>query len=189
VLGAAKFEEIYNEKDELYDLSIGKTRDRKYLFLQSESKDTSEVRYMRADRPAAQFAVLLPREKGHRYYLDHREGLFYIRTNRTGRNFAVMTAPVDDPAPNNWKVFVPHRDGVRIQDIDLFRDFAVSVEKGDAADRLRIHDFKTGTWKEVAYPEPVYSVFPGDTPDYRVPHLSLQLPRASLRLRAFSTTT
>lgn len=166
VLGTAKFDEIYNEPDELYEIEIGKTRDLKYLFLQSEATDTNETRYLRADRPADQFAVILPREKGHRYYLDHREGLFYIRTNRSGRNFAVMTAPVSDPAPKNWKVFVAHRDNVRIRDIDLFKDFAVSVERGDALDHLRIHDFRTGAWTEIAYPEPVYSVVPGETPDY-----------------------
>jgi len=166
VLGSAKFEEIYNDKDELYDIGVGKTRDRKYLLLQSEAKDTSETRYLRADHPADKFAVFLPREKGHRYYLDHREGLFYIRTNRDGRNFAIMTAPVNDPAPKNWKVFVAHRDNVRIQDIDVFKDFAVSVEKGDALDHLRIYDFKTAAWKEIEYPEPVYSASPGGTPDY-----------------------
>ena len=70
---------------------------------------------------------------------------------------------MNETAPKNWKVFLAHRDDVRIQDIDLFRDFAVSVEKGDALDHLRIYDFKTGAWKEIAYPEPVYSVFPGGT--------------------------
>jgi len=166
VLGSAETEELYNEKDELYDIGISKTRDRQVLFLQSEAKDTSEVRFLRADRPADPFAVFLPRQKGHRYYLDHREGLFYIRTNRGGRNFAVVTAPVDNPAPENWKVLLAHRDDVRLQDLDVFRDFAVSVEKGNAADHLRVLDFKTGAWREIEYPEAVYSVFPGDTPDY-----------------------
>jgi oligopeptidase B len=166
VLGTARFEEIYNEKDELFDVQVGKTRDQKYLFLQSEAKDTSEARYLRADRPADHFAVFLPREKGHRYYVDHRENLFYIRTNKNGRNFAVVTAPENNPAPGNWKVFVPHRDDVRVQDIDIFKDFAVSVERGDALDHLRVYDFKTSTWKAITYPEPVYSVFPAGTPDY-----------------------
>jgi oligopeptidase B len=165
-LGAAKFEEIYNDKDELYDIGIGKTRDLQYLVLESEAKDTTELRTLRADRPADKFALFLAREKGHRDYLDHREGMFYIRTNRYGRNFAVMTAPDSDPAPKNWKVFLAHRDNVRIQDIDLFKDFAVSVEKGDALDHLRIYDFKSAAWKEIAYPEPVYAVFPGGTPDF-----------------------
>ena len=166
VLGSEKFDEIYSEKDELYDISIDKTRDRKYLLLQIDSKDTSETRYLRADRPQDTFALFLPREKGHRDFLDHREGLFYIRTNRPGHNFAVMTAPENNPDPKDWKMFVPQRENVRIQNISLFKDFAVVVEKGDALDHLRIYDFKTGAWKEISYPEPVYSVFPGGTPDY-----------------------
>jgi oligopeptidase B len=166
VLGSSKFEQLYDEKDELYDIGVDKTRDLKYLTLQIEAKDTSETRYLRADRPADPFTILLAREKGHRYYLDHREGLFYIRTNKSGHNFAIVTAPENDPAPKNWKTFVAHRDNVRIQDIDLFKDFAVLVERGDALDHLRIYDFKADTWKEVAYPEPVYSVFPGGTPEF-----------------------
>jgi oligopeptidase B len=166
VLGSPKFEEIYAEKDELYDISAGKTRDLKYIVLQIEAKDTTEVRYLRADRPNDPFTVLLPREKGHRYYLDHRENLFYIRTNKPGHNFAVMTAPVDDPSPKNWKTFVAHRENVRIQDIDVFKDFAVAVEKSEALNQLRVHDFKSGAWKSIEFPESVYSVFPGDTPEF-----------------------
>jgi oligopeptidase B len=110
--------------------------------------------------------VFLPRENGHRYYLDYRNGLFYIRTNKSGRNFAVMTAPESDPAPKNWHVFIAHNDNVRIRDFSVFRDFAVSVERGNALDNLRIHNFKTGSWQEIAYPDPVYSVFPSSNPDY-----------------------
>ena len=76
---------------------------------------------------------------------------------------------------------MPHRDDTRIQDIDLYKDFAVAVEKGNALDHLRIYDFKTSSWKEIAYPEPVYAVFPGGTPDfdshtYRYNYQSLVTP-------------
>jgi oligopeptidase B len=166
VLGAAAFDLLYDEKDELYDIGVGKTRDRKYLVLEIEAKDTSEARYLSAARPQDNFAVFLPREKKHRYYLDHREGAFYIRTNQGGINFAIMTAPENAPARKNWKVFLAHRDDVRIDNIDLFQDFAVSVEKSQALAHLRVHNFKTGTWTAIAFPEPVYSVFPGGTPEY-----------------------
>src|SRR5260370_2583169 len=96
VLGSTKFDLLYDEKDELYDIEIGKTRDRKYLVLEIDSKDTSEARYLSAARAQDNFAVFLPREKKHRYYLDHREGTFYIRTNQGGINFAIMTAPETD---------------------------------------------------------------------------------------------
>ncbi len=114
-LGAADFEPFYEEKDELYDIGLGKTRDKKYLFLGIDAKDTTEFRYLRADRPQDSFAVFLPREKKHRYYVDHREGLFYIRTNKDAKDFQVVTAPENDPSPKNWKVFIPHQDGVLIR--------------------------------------------------------------------------
>jgi oligopeptidase B len=166
VLGSAGFEPLYEEKDELYHIGLGKARDKAYLFLQIEAKDTSEVRYLRASRPQDSFAVFLPREKKHRYYVDHREGLFYIHTNKPGRDFAILTAPENDIALKNWKTFVPHRDGVRIRDIDLFKDFAVSVEKSQALNRLRVHNFKTGKWVNIDFPETVYTVVPNGTPDY-----------------------
>jgi oligopeptidase B len=77
-----------------------------------------------------------------------------------------VTAPEGDPSPANWKTFLPHRDGTRIEDIELFKDFAITFEKSEALNHLRIYDFETGTWKSIQFPEPIYSAFPGDTPDY-----------------------
>ena len=166
VLGASSFEPLYEEKDELYDIGLGKTRDKQYLILNIEAKDTSENLYLRADHPAGSFAVFLPREKKHRYYVDHREGTFYIRTNQDGKNFEIVTAPEKDPSRKNWKTFVAHRDDVLVQDIELFRDFAVVVEKSEGLNGLRVYRFGATTWGSIAFPEPVYSAFPGATPDY-----------------------
>ena len=166
VLGTPAFEPVYDEKDELYDIDLGKTRDKQYLVLNIESKDTTEARYLRAAHPADAFAVFLSREKKHRYYLDHREGTFYIKTNKPGKNFAIVTAAENDPNPKNWKTFVAHRDDVLVQDIDLFRDFAVVVEKAEGLNRLRVYQFAGRKWSPIAFPEPVYSAFPVPTPDY-----------------------
>ena len=95
-----------------------------------------------------------------------RRTVLHPHTNKPGKDFAVVTAPESDPSPKNWKVFVPYREGVRIEDIDLFRGFAVSVEKTRALNSLRVHNFQTGSWTTVAFPEPVYSASPASTPDY-----------------------
>ena len=169
VLGTAAFEHIYDEKDELYDIDLGKTRDRRILVLGIEAKDTTEMRYLRADRPQDAFVPLAPRRKGHRYYVDHREGLFYIRTDRDGVNFSVVTAPDTDPAEKNWKIWLAHRRDVLVNDLELFRDFAVSVERGNALDHLRVYNFAKKTWSAIAFPETVYAAFPGATPEYTSP--------------------
>jgi oligopeptidase B len=165
-LGQKEFDPLYEDKNETFRVSVDKTRDKKYLLLSSASTDTTEFRYLKADQPKSNFTLFLPREKQHRYFLDHRENLFYIRSDKNAKNFQVFTAPDTDPDPKNWKVFIPHRKDVLVEDIDLFRDFAVAVEKTQALGRLRIFDFKSGKWSSIAFPEPVYSVFPGETPEY-----------------------
>src|ERR1017187_7702335 len=57
VLGSPTLDLLYDEKDELYDIGVGKTRDRKYLVLEIEAKDTSEMRYLSAGRPQDNFAI------------------------------------------------------------------------------------------------------------------------------------
>ncbi len=168
-LGDESYEQIFHEADELYDIGLEKTRDRTYLILHIESKDTTECRYLRASRPEEEFAVFLPREKGHRYYIDHREKEFFIRTNRGGRNFEIRRAPEEDPSPAQWRSLVPHDDNVRIQEMDLFRNFAVVVERTDAIDRLRVHRFGLDNWTQISFAEPVYAASPAGTPDYDSP--------------------
>ena len=174
---------LYEEKDELYDIGLHKTRDKQYLLLEIESKDTSECRYLRADEPSGQFQPSSCRaRRQHRYYLDHREDLFYIRTNKGGRNFAVMTAPENDPAPQNWKVLrgAPRRrahSGYR--PVPRFRGGGGEDAMRSTACASTIST--TGAWAAIEFPEPVYAASPGGTPDsiprtYRYNYQSLVTP-------------
>ncbi len=165
-LGSAETTPLYEEKDELFRIGVNRTRDKQYLMLDISSTDTTEVRYLAASDPGADWKVFLPREKKHRYDVDHREGLFYVRSNKDAKNFQLLTAPESDPAPKNWKVFVPHQADVLVEGIDLFKDYGVVIEKYQALNRLRVHDFRTGSWHTVQFPEPVYAAFPSGNPEY-----------------------
>jgi len=161
-----KAELVFEEKDEMFGVGLGMTRDRQYLTLSMGSTDTWETRLLPADQPKGQFKAVLPREKGHKYGVDHREGLLFIRTNKDAKNFRVVTAPAADPSPKNWKEFIPAKADVLIEGLDLFKNHVVVVEKHQGLNHFRIHDFAKGGWHEVAFPEAVYSAFPGGTPDY-----------------------
>ena len=165
-LGAAELEPVYEEKDELFHIGVGRTRNKQYLVLHIGSTDTTEMRYLRSDQPQSPFHVFLAREKKHKYYIDHREGLFYVRSNKNAKNYQIMTTPDSDPDPKNWKVFVAHQPDVLSQGVDLFKDYAVVFEKHAALNRIRIHDFRTGEWHSMSFPEPVYSAFPNGNPEY-----------------------
>jgi oligopeptidase B len=55
---------------------------------------------------------------------------------------------------------------VLLQDHEVFQDFLVVQEKQAGINRLRIHAFASGDWKEVAFPEPVYAAHAAGTPEF-----------------------
>ncbi len=166
VLGKPASDLLYEEKDELYRIGASRTRDKKFIFLDVGSTDTTEVRYLSSADAQGSFKVFLPREKKHKYDLDHREGLFYIRSNKGAKNYQMLTAPVTAPQPENWKVFIAGQPGVLLESVDLFKDHVVAIEKTEGVNRMRIRDFRGGDWQPIQFPEPVYAAFPSGNLEY-----------------------
>jgi oligopeptidase B len=157
VLGSDKYELVYEEKDELFDIGTDRSRDKAVIMLGAFSKTSTEFRYIPADNPNADWKVILPRQADHEYDVDHRGDLFYIRTNKGAKNFRVVTAPVSDPSEKNWKEFVAHRPAVKVDGIDLFANHAVVSEWENGLQQIEIVDFKTDKRHRIVFPEPVYS--------------------------------
>jgi oligopeptidase B len=157
ILGTDQSDLVYEEKDELFDIGVGRSRDKAVIFLEAASKTSTESRYLPADKPAGDLKIVLPRQPNHEYDVDHRGNLFYIRTNKGAQNFRVVTAPVSDPSEKNWKEFVSHRPAVKVEAISLFADHAVLSEWENGLQQLEIIDFKNNKRKHIEFPEPVYS--------------------------------
>jgi oligopeptidase B len=166
VLGKTKDALLYEERDELYRVGVDRTSDKKFILFQTASAITDEAHLLRSDDPNGTFRVLYPREVGHEYNVDHREGVFYIRTNKGAKNFRLVTVPDSDPEISGWKELLPHRPGVKLESVLLFRGFDVFVERENALVRFVVSDLASGKKKEVAFPEPVYSAGPGANPEF-----------------------
>ena len=158
---------VYEETDEMFVLGVERTRSREWILVHSHSHTSSEVRFLPADSPLEAPRLIAPRGKDHEYDVDHRGGLFYIRTNDGGRrNFRIVTAPVSDPGPGNWTELMAHREEVMIEGLSLFRDHAVVFEREGGVQQLRIVDAATGASHRVEFPEVAYSVFPAGNPGF-----------------------
>ena len=158
-LGSDQTDLVFEEKDELFDIGTGRSRDKAVIFLGSESKTSTEWQYIPADSPTAGLKIISPREADHEYNVDHRGDLFYIRTNKGAKNFRVVTAPVADPAQANWKELIAHRPEVKVEDIDLFADYLVLSEWEKGLQNIEVLDFSSHKRQLVEFPEPVYSAF------------------------------
>ena len=157
VLGSDKTDLIFEEKDELFDIGAFRSRDKAVILLGSESKTSTEWRYLPANNPDAELKIISPREPDHEYNVDHRGDLFYIRTNKGAKNFRVVTAPESDPGQEHWKELIAHRPQVKIEDIDAFTDQLVLSEWEKGLQKLEVYDFKNKKQVNISFPEPVYS--------------------------------
>ena len=157
VLGTDKYELVYEEKDELFDIGVQRSRDKAVIMLGAFSKTATEFRYIPADNPNAEWKTIIARQPDHEYDVEHRGDLFYIRTNKGAKNFRVVTAPVSDPSERNWKEFVAHRPAVKVDGVDLFKDHAVLSEWENGLQQIEIIEFKTLKRHRIQFPEPVYA--------------------------------
>ena len=165
---------LYEEKDEMFGAGVYRSRSGSYLFFPSRSHTTSEFRYVKADSPAAELRLLAPRVHEREYSVDHRGDLFYILTNDKGRNNRVVTAAVSDPAPDNWKELIPHRDDVMLEDLDLFADWAAIYEREDALPRIRILDLASGSSSRIEFPEAIYYAGAENNAEFETTKLRIQ---------------
>jgi oligopeptidase B len=171
VIGTDKSDLIFEDKDELFDVYGGRTRDKKMILIASGSKTSTEYLYVPADSPTDAPKVILPREANHEYSVDHRDGLFYIRTNQGAKNFRLVTAPVANPGKANWKEIIAHRPAVKIDDVDLFADHLVVSELEGGLQHIRITNLKTNKSHRLTFPEPVYTAFVSTNREYNTPIL------------------
>jgi oligopeptidase B len=150
-------EKLFHEKDELFGIHVARTNDRRYLVLSSTSTDTWEQRILDARTPDGAWRVVVPRRKGHKYAVEHRDGLLYVRTNDGAKDFRVVTAPVKDPSPRNWKRFLEPRPGEKIVDVEPFQGFVVIFTREAGLPRFRVYDAGRRSWGEIAFPDEVYA--------------------------------
>ena len=167
---------ILEEKDERFNLGVGRTRDGACIIVESASHTACEALLLRADEPLAPLTLIAPRRENIEYYPDHRYGLLYIRVNDTGRNFRLVTAPVATPDREHWTELIAHRDDVMLEDLSLFAKFAVASERRGGLEHLRVLPFSGESSAmteaaEIAFPEPAYSVHLSGNREFHTTHL------------------
>jgi oligopeptidase B len=167
VLGTPQSDDVlvYEEGDERFNVGAGRTRDNKYIVLESASHTASEEQFLPADDPTGRWIMIEPRSENIEYYSDHRDGLWYIRVNDTSRTFRVVTVPVATPGRAHWSELIAHREDVMLEDLELFQSFAILVERSNGLPHLRVMYFDergafAGPTPQIAFPEPTYSAHP-----------------------------
>jgi oligopeptidase B len=186
VLGSAEPDSLlYDETDERFRVEVERSRSGSYLLLTIASHTTSEVHFLRADQPNAEFRRIAPREDNHEYYADHHPrfagdtsgGIFYIRTNSGGRTFRLVTALVAEPDQKSWREVIPNRPEVMLAATEVFQSHLALLEREDGLPYVRIVDLTAnapsalGASHRIEFTEPAYNASIGQNPEFDSAHV------------------
>jgi oligopeptidase B len=143
---------VFQEDDRRFSLGTGRTRDGAFVLVALHSTNTTEWLAIPAGDPTAAPRVLLPRREGREYAVDHLTpagaggpGWFVMLTNEDALDFRLIAAPDQDlGTTREWREIVPHRPGVRVEDVDAFSDVLVLSERADAETWVRVLPLAAG---------------------------------------------
>jgi oligopeptidase B len=160
ILGSPVSEDklVYDEADETFSVSLGKTKSKKYITIESDQTLTSEVRLIDAAKPESEALVFEPRVVDRLYRVEHLNGQFYIFTNAdSARNFKLMKCAESKTGKENWKEVIPHRTDVLLENFEVFDKYLVADERIKGLTNLRVISLADGSDHFLDFGEETYT--------------------------------
>ncbi|MGG4608756.1 S9 family peptidase [Providencia sp. Me31A] len=153
---------VYEEQDDTYYVSLGKSTSKDYILIGITSTETSEYRLIDANHPEKDAKILQPRQAGIEYYPDHFNGKFYIRSNHQHPLFGLYIA---DSASAPWVNFIAPRDGVDLEGFALFNNWLVVEERQNGLVNIRQISWLTHKESAVTFDDPTYMAWISNNPE------------------------
>ncbi|MCH8505544.1 MAG: S9 family peptidase, partial [Ectothiorhodospiraceae bacterium] len=173
---------VYDEADPGFFVGVGRTESGRYLLIDSHDHTTSEVRIIPADRPEAEPTLFLRREEGVEYDVSDHGDDWLLLTNAGGaEDFRIVRTPLVAPQPEHWQDVVPHRPGVLVRTMIVYRGWLVRLELEDGLPRIVVRHWDSGEAHAIVMDEECYElgVVPGyeyDTDTLRYTYSSFTTP-------------
>lgn len=157
---------LYEEEDQAFFLGLSKTSSERYILVQLQSKDTSEIRYLGAKDPKGPLRTLRHREKGVEYGAEHRGDHFYVLTNYGASNFKLLQVPIGATDFSQGEELLPERQQVVLEDFQVFEDYLAVQERVKGLSQIRIMNLQNQQSHSLSFPEPTYQVSLLEKDDY-----------------------
>lgn len=156
-LGTTQKEDIliYKELDYTFRIRIGKSSSYKYILVDVESSNSTEVMYIESRDMSHTLNMLIPRRTDHLCTVDHFRDYFYISTNDNGKNFRLVRAKEQQIL--EYQEIVPHFEDIYLIGFHLYDDFIVIETKELGLPTIKLMDYDLHQRGEIDFPDPTYA--------------------------------
>lgn len=142
--------EIFREADSGWFVSLDRTQDDRFGFIDIHDHETTEVLLLDLDDPREVPVPVFPREQGIEYEIDHHEGRLIIRTNhadKSGRkpeDYRIIAMPVGETDTSKAEVLVDEIPGRAIQSVHVLKDWLIWSTLGAEGPAIHARHWQTG---------------------------------------------
>ncbi|QEL23187.1 S9 family peptidase [Bosea sp. F3-2] len=170
---------LHDEADAGMFVDIDRTQSSRFLLITISDHETSETRVVDLDAADAKPVLIAPRLVGRQYALEHHGKDFLILTNAAdAEDFKIVSVPMSEPAPENWRDLVPHKPGRLILSHACLKGRLIRLEREDGLPRIIIRDLASGAESSIAFEEEAYGL--GMDPGYEFDTDTLRFIYASM---------
>jgi len=155
---------ILEEPDQRFELTLRTAGSGELIIITAASRDTTEVRVIRAEEPLSAPAVIEPRRRGVEYRVDHAAGGdLYVVTDLGAPEFTLMRTVLGSPGRADWvpmgcAAVAPLRSDTRLVRCDVVGDHLLLTLRRDGVPLLAIADRDGSSLREVRPGEAAGSV-------------------------------
>ena len=112
-----------------------------------------------ADDNKAKPKRLIEREDDLEYSISKLGNTYYIVTNLNAVNFQLMKVDVDKAHDKaNWQTVIAPRDDIKLEGVDLFKDYLVYQERELGQSRLIVRHLSTGGEHTLSFNDSAYTI-------------------------------
>lgn len=155
--------EIYREQDDGFRVSLSRSQDRQWIFLESGNHQTSEIYLIPTDDIDSPPDLISPRKTGRLYSVDSGQGKLWILTNDDHVNFRLASASFD--TASDWQTEIAGSDLLYLTGLHAFSDHLLLSARKEGLDQIILRH-PDGQLEYIEFPEASYSVSFDHNPAY-----------------------
>ena len=140
---------IFEEKDERFTCSIDTTSCEKFYLIETGEHTTTEVYFFHKDEEVFEPKLFIKREDGILYNIDSFGEYWYMHTNKAAEDFKILRCKHEKI--NEWKDFIPAKNGVLIGGLTFLKDWILRTEISDALQKIFVRNTKTNKEEQLIF--------------------------------------
>ncbi len=175
---------IFQEKQDIYFVSITKSSDKNFLFINVGGHQDNEIFFINLNLKLQKPTLIKERTKEIFYDIDSCNDYFYLKINKeNSRDFGILRSKNTEFSANfaNWELLIPYDKEKYLASFDITEKYLILNYKFKASPLIYVHDLKNLISKEIKFPEESFTACAYSTNffenDIRVIYSSLKSPK------------